>query len=109
LLVIFLPSADDLRAVPAFPTRRSSDLLRTVYLPPSMTRVPPTEACRVFAIPTLGREMILYAMRWTADRNEMDSLEKHYFAALSIDRKSTRLNSSHRTSSYAVFCLKKKI
>src|SRR6266516_4785900 len=25
-----------------------------------------------------------------------------------IDRKSTRLNSSHRTISYAVFCLKKK-
>src|SRR5437867_9520981 len=27
---------------------------------------------------------------------------------LDIDRKSTRLNSSHRTISYAVFCLKKK-
>src|SRR5207248_10048325 len=27
----------------------------------------------------------------------------------SEDRKSTRLNSSHRTISYAVFCLKKKI
>src|SRR5207248_9344804 len=27
----------------------------------------------------------------------------------SQDRKSTRLNSSHRTISYAVFCLKKKI
>src|SRR5438094_7509922 len=26
----------------------------------------------------------------------------------SVDRKSTRLNSSHRTISYAVFCLKKK-
>src|SRR5207248_10200881 len=26
-----------------------------------------------------------------------------------LDRKSTRLNSSHRTISYAVFCLKKKI
>src|SRR5437762_11483244 len=26
-----------------------------------------------------------------------------------LDRKSTRLNSSHRCSSYAVFCLKKKI
>src|SRR5207248_7260891 len=25
-----------------------------------------------------------------------------------LDRKSTRLNSSHRTNSYAVFCLKKK-
>src|SRR5207248_4704679 len=27
---------------------------------------------------------------------------------LDLDRKSTRLNSSHRTISYAVFCLKKK-
>src|SRR5437867_9308874 len=26
-----------------------------------------------------------------------------------LDRKSTRLNSSHRTISYAVFCLKKKM
>src|SRR5207248_4569453 len=30
-------------------------------------------------------------------------------AALDEDRKSTRLNSSHRTISYAVFCLKKKM
>src|SRR5207248_3596029 len=29
-------------------------------------------------------------------------------AQLEEDRKSTRLNSSHRTISYAVFCLKKK-
>src|SRR5207248_7161057 len=29
-------------------------------------------------------------------------------AAVALDRKSTRLNSSHRTISYAVFCLKKK-
>src|SRR5207248_8619872 len=29
-------------------------------------------------------------------------------AASGLDRKSTRLNSSHRTISYAVFCLKKK-
>src|SRR5437879_11330177 len=29
-------------------------------------------------------------------------------AMLPIDRKSTRLNSSHRCISYAVFCLKKK-
>src|SRR5437762_8986328 len=29
-------------------------------------------------------------------------------AAIERDRKSTRLNSSHRCSSYAVFCLKKK-
>ena len=29
-------------------------------------------------------------------------------SGVKIDRKSTRLNSSHRCSSYAVFCLKKK-
>src|SRR5438270_7908577 len=31
-----------------------------------------------------------------------------YFRAKGIDRKSTRLNSSHSQISYAVFCLKKK-
>src|SRR5947209_14057333 len=31
-----------------------------------------------------------------------------YLHAAGIDRKSTRLNSSHANSSYAVFCLKKK-
>src|SRR5258707_8698668 len=31
-----------------------------------------------------------------------------YYQAKSIDRKSTRLNSSHANISYAVFCLKKK-
>src|SRR5207248_11249515 len=30
------------------------------------------------------------------------------FCEIARDRKSTRLNSSHRTTSYAVFCLKKK-
>src|SRR5438094_3208997 len=32
----------------------------------------------------------------------------HYAIVVRRDRKSTRLNSSHRTISYAVFCLKKK-
>src|SRR5437867_7466254 len=38
-------------------------------------------------------------------------LEKYGLEPLKpcLDRKSTRLNSSHRTISYAVFCLKKKI
>src|SRR5207248_11528056 len=40
-------------------------------------------------------------------------VQEHQVATLTtflaeIDRKSTRLNSSHRTISYAVFCLKKK-
>src|SRR3712207_8939102 len=35
------------------------------------------------------------------------SLQEKY-AASTVDRKSTRLNSSHANISYAVFCLKKK-
>src|SRR5579885_3191375 len=34
--------------------------------------------------------------------------EKFAMLALALDRKSTRLNSSHVSISYAVFCLKKK-
>src|SRR5207248_11386859 len=45
-----------------------------------------------------------------ADRlvtDEVDLADLDVRAFLQIDRKSTRLNSSHRTISYAVFCLKK--
>src|SRR5699024_12438119 len=34
---------------------------------------------------------------------------KKYNVKVSLDRKSTRLNSSHVSISYAVFCLKKKL
>src|SRR5437870_10147726 len=37
----------------------------------------------------------------------LDELDRH-LAAIELDRKSTRLNSSHVAISYAVFCLKKK-
>src|SRR5205814_5465310 len=39
----------------------------------------------------------------------LPDLERRKPLAVSRDRKSTRLNSSHLGSSYAVFCLKKKI
>ena len=35
-------------------------------------------------------------------------LENNFDASIVLDRKSTRLNSSHKPISYAVFCLKKK-
>src|SRR6266705_6434207 len=41
-----------------------------------------------------------------ADDGDVARRFRPHFAG-QIDRKSTRLNSSHRTSSYAVFCLKK--
>src|SRR3712207_8256577 len=39
---------------------------------------------------------------------ERTAHEKEGSLAMQIDRKSTRLNSSHANISYAVFCLKKK-
>src|SRR5438876_8175105 len=41
------------------------------------------------------------AVRWLDDREPLDRCAES-------DRKSTRLNSSHPSISYAVFCLKKK-
>src|SRR5699024_2305811 len=42
------------------------------------------------------------------ERNSIVSLPEYKSSALKEDRKSTRLNSSHVSISYAVFCLKKK-
>src|SRR2546430_6951636 len=41
---------------------------------------------------------------------DLPTIQKHLnlWFSLSLDRKSTRLNSSHSQISYAVFCLKKK-
>src|SRR5438309_3249962 len=48
----------------------------------------------------------------TASKSFLDQMlttaKDQAFAVVSIDRKSTRLNSSHSSISYAVFCLKKK-
>src|SRR5438876_11420208 len=38
----------------------------------------------------------------------LDAVSEGTSAGLKVDRKSTRLNSSHPSISYAVFCLKKK-
>src|SRR5215813_1410714 len=45
---------------------------------------------------------------WRAEEYHQRYLEKRGAASCHLDRKSTRLNSSHVRISYAVFCLKKK-
>src|SRR6266705_5979651 len=49
-------------------------------------------------------------MRWTFEpgHTAAEFSVRHMMVTHVRDRKSTRLNSSHRTNSYAVFCLKKK-
>src|SRR5207248_8870140 len=51
-------------------------------------------------------EAFYYGPVWRAHRDAANDTMIDSDDAL--DRKSTRLNSSHRTISYAVFCLKKK-
>src|SRR5207248_7353385 len=91
-----------LRDLHSFPTRRSSDLAKEQII---------------------GAWMLVSVTSATDDGKEGEpfgpspkgvivfSNDGHFSLFQSraeIDRKSTRLNSSHRTISYAVFCLKKK-
>src|SRR5690242_21130273 len=74
----------------------------------SVTRPPPTST--LFPYTTLFRSEVDPAdLRRACEveaRGHLLHLREGYIAA--GDRKSTRLNSSHMSISYAVFCLKKK-
>src|SRR5207302_8829835 len=90
LLSFLFPCPRAPRALPSFPTRRSSDL----------------------AVGTAARQRVERARRRRRDpcgdsaERPLDSASRGRIPA--GDRKSTRLNSSHVKISYAVFCLKKK-
>src|SRR5207248_11626912 len=105
-LPLYSPSFHAPRAraeLPSFPTRRSSDLLGR------KRRVRRMRMCVGVGVrvavgevgPGAGRPMIGARDTRPPDRAQPVPEQRR-------DRKSTRLNSSHRTISYAVFCLKKK-
>src|SRR5438105_14291489 len=62
----------------------------------------------LFPYTTLFRSFFLLVRRTASTVRSMCSLLFHDIRKRSLDRKSTRLNSSHEWISYAVFCLKKK-
>src|SRR5207248_5455788 len=85
----------------SFPTRRSSDLCNCKPLVPrQLPRLGDRPDDRLGAN---GRAVSLQGL-WRARGDSRSERGR----GLGEDRKSTRLNSSHRTISYAVFCLKKK-
>src|SRR5690606_40431634 len=94
------------RALHSFPTRRSSDLaasaIRCTMVAASATLFITTTWLRTPTVPSARRYPI----------NSGSAIDRHPsllgLEAPHIDRKSTRLNSSHVKISYAVFCLKKK-
>src|SRR5690242_21577948 len=72
-----------------------------------MIRRPPRST--LFPYTTLFRSMDWRAWRRiTVSRQRPPPAETSYGDVKARDRKSTRLNSSHMSISYAVFCLKKK-
>src|SRR5699024_12618612 len=85
--------------LPSFPTRRSSDLV--VDADPQQFRIDPEPA--VVHRPREQRPGMpdRAGLEIVTEREVARHLEER-------DRKSTRLNSSHVSTSYAVFCLKKK-
>src|SRR5437764_9559670 len=89
LYLIFFQSSDDHQFLHSFPTRRSSDL-NSGSLAGAVLSEARFSATSVMAkLPGFG-----FGRKRASERT--------------ADRKSTRLNSSHRCISYAVFCLKKK-
>src|SRR5436309_7826979 len=72
-----------------------------------MIRRPPRST--LFPYTTLFRSEVFDIIRAINEQGTtIFVIEQNVNMALSIDRKSTRLNSSHVKISYAVFCLKKK-
>src|SRR5699024_12455574 len=93
------------QALLSFPTRRSSDLTSfsgrwQVIGPKPPKPLSGTCACHAFCWPSVSGPGCPSAV-WHCRPTER-------VASARPDRKSTRLNSSHVSISYAVFCLKKK-
>src|SRR5207249_10505080 len=81
----------------SFPTRRSSDLTNQFA----------TDGQTIFlAMRGKSDEPTLWDMRDL--QRVFERFIKPFLKNVELDRKSTRLNSSHVSISYAVFCLKKK-
>src|SRR5690606_41312395 len=100
----------------AFSTSRPRSLLFFFFL-----LTPPPPRSTLFPYTTLFRSAQGYAVTANLDDrrsawrlhggwsvNRFLAAEVGYSDLGEVDRKSTRLNSSHVKSSYAVFCLKKK-
>src|SRR5256885_3802378 len=95
----FMPAAnsiDDL--LEQMVTRNASDLHLSVGAPPAMRVRGHIERLADFpALAADDTQQLLYRIMSSEQQKNLE-----------IDRKSTRLNSSHLVISYAVFCLKKK-
>src|SRR5947208_7375231 len=76
--------------------------------PPRSTLFPYTTLFRSIFLRS-SDDLVAYFDAYGFDVYSFDDAEAEFrYEAVNVDRKSTRLNSSHQIISYAVFCLKKK-
>src|SRR2546430_12620051 len=82
--------------------------------PPRSTLFPYTTLFRSEFLPITGTRAALFGNEaggmeaWVYPLKIFREFHLHFLTEGRVDRKSTRLNSSHSQISYAVFCLKKK-
>src|SRR5699024_11801246 len=88
---------------PLFPTRRSSDLAVILQRPGNVIVPLRLDGGRAVGVPAVAH---VPAVDLVQVPLHLGQVAGHTHRVQ--DRKSTRLNSSHVSSSYAVFCLKKK-
>src|SRR5439155_24115925 len=100
---------DTHRHLPSFPTRRSSDLAQVLlHLADQVDRDALVVGVDLHRVVDFRQVPFL---ELGVERRADDLHDLAGLGCLAVgggDRKSTRLNSSHVASSYAVFCLKKK-
>src|SRR5205814_9142987 len=93
----------------SFPTRRSSDLDAIAHNAGINAKYSIHSAqLRDTYTPTSGfvNELSLNVLLWSHNESPLEPGVTLVYPSITLDRKSTRLNSSHLGISYAVFCLK---
>src|SRR5437763_4066391 len=93
------------QALHSFPTRRSSDLGKEPEVSPSSRLI---KNPRFLPAVATDRYLIKGSAEDHGSERGLPTIRPLVATSAFVDRKSTRLNSSHRCISYAVFCLKKK-
>src|SRR5699024_12251923 len=104
-LYLALYSAPIHQSLLSFPTRRSSDLDQAADRAHRFGQKNVVQVIRLITEGTIEEK--IYDLQ-QKKRELIDKDVQPGETMLSRDRKSTRLNSSHVSISYAVFCLKKK-
>src|SRR5207302_11114744 len=98
-----LQCCDSLSCRPSFPTRRSSDLADRQNEEMGDGKCSGLLWKRQWEFPNENDGRV----HKNGERAVLKFAGEFQYGTFSIDRKSTRLNSSHVKTSYAVFCLKK--